>query len=74
MKKIIILMLLLVSTNILSQEINDDYLQDELTFENPYRTNDSIQEQEESNYQFIEPSEYFLTEEEAYNSETEYNE
>jgi hypothetical protein len=74
MKKNIILILLLASTNIFSQEINDDYLQDDLTFENPYRTNESIQQQEELNYQYEEPNEYFLTEEEVYNAETEYNE
>jgi hypothetical protein len=74
MKKIILLMLLMVTTNIFSQEVNDDYFQDDLTFENPYRTNDSIQEQEELNYQYNEPNEYFLTEEEVYNAETEYNE
>lgn len=73
MKKIISLMLLLITTNIFAQEINDDYLQDDLTFENPYRV-DAIQEQEELEYQYDEPSEYFLTEEEIYNAETEYNE
>lgn len=66
-------MFLLASTNLFSQEINDDYLQDDLAFENPYRFNDSTQEQEELNYQNDEPNEYFLTEEEAYNVENEYN-
>lgn len=73
MKKIISLMLLLITTNIFSQEMNDDYLQDELTFENPYST-EAVQEQEELEYQYNEPSEYFLTEEEVYNAETDYNE
>lgn len=72
MKKNILFMLLMISTNIYAQEISDDYLQDEINFENHYGGNISIQEQEELKYQYTEPNEYFLTEEDVYDEPTEY--
>ena len=73
MNKIIILMLLLATTALLAQENNDDLLQEDLVFENPYNINRSVQEQEELIYQYSDPDESYLTEEEAYEIETEYN-
>ncbi len=73
MKKNLLFMLLLASTNSFSQETNDDYLQDDITFENSYESSVSIQEQEDLKYQYNEPNEYFLMEEEVYNEQTEYN-